>query len=143
MKTTLKINHLAILACVLLSFGIGFAWYGPLFGQQWMAMVELDEAAIEANPPGAGIWITNILSSVVPLYLLAWLFVKLDVRNGIRGAGLALLFSFSFNFLSGMTSDMFAQAPYGLVWITDGFNMAFLTISGFILGAWIKTAPAE
>lgn len=139
MNSNLKINHLAILVCVVLSFVLGFAWYGPLFGDAWMGMVGLDLATIEANPPGAGAWITNLIASVVPLYALAWMFVKMDVRSGIRGAAIGLLIAFSFNFLSRMTSDMFAQAPYALAWITGGFDMAIITISGFIIGAWTKT----
>lgn len=143
MKTTLKINHLAVLVCLILSFVIGFTWYGVLFEEAWMGMVGLDRATVEADPPGAGEWITNVLSSLAPLYVLAWLFTKLDVRSGLRGAGLALLIAFSFIFLTRMTSDMFAKAPYELVWITGGFDMTFLTLSGFILGAWKKEVKSD
>ena len=108
-----------------------------------MGMVGLDQATIEANPPGAGVWITNIISSVIPLYVLAWLFTKLDVRSGFKGACVGLLIAFSFDFLARMTSNMFAQAPYELAWITGGFDMVLLTISGFILGAWLKIVDAN
>jgi hypothetical protein len=50
MSSNLTFNHLAILVCVILSIGLGFLWYGPLFGDAWMEMVGLDQAAIEANP---------------------------------------------------------------------------------------------
>ncbi len=140
MNTLLKINHLAVWACVVLSFIIGFIWYDPLFGDAWMALVGLDRATVEANPPGAGIWIINMVSSVVPMYALAWLFVQLDVRAGLRGAGIGLLIVFSFHFLSTLVGNMFAQAPYELTWITGGFDLVLITISGFILGAWTKNA---
>ena len=143
METTLKINHLAVIACVVLSFVLGFIWYDPLFGETWMALVGLDLAIVEANPPSAGAWITNILSSLAPIYVLSWLFTKLDIRSGLRGAGIGLLIAFSFNFLSRMTSDMFAQAPYELVWMTGGFDKFYLTISGVIRGVWIQQAPAD
>lgn len=143
MNTSLKINHFAVWACVVLSFIIGFIWYGSLFGDAWMGMIGLDRATIEANPPGIGVWITNLISSLIPIYVLAWLFTKLDVRSGIRGAALGFLIAFSFNFLSRMTSDMFAQAPYALSWITGGYDMVLLTISGFILGTWIKKTQDE
>jgi len=139
MKTTLKINHLAVFACLILSFALGFLWYSPLlFGDSWMTMVGLSQEIVEANPPSAGAWITNIIASIVPLYVLAWLFTKLDIRSGIKGAGIGLLIVFAFDFLARMTSDMFAKAPYELVWITGGFDMAIMTISGFVLGAWRK-----
>lgn len=138
MNSNLKINHLAVLTCVILSFVLGFIWYDPLFGDVWMDLVGLDRVTVEANPPGAAIWISNLVSSITPVYVLAWLFIKLDVRSGIKGAGIAFLIVFSFDFLSRMTSDLFAQAPYELAWITGGFDMVIITISGFILGAWTK-----
>ena len=134
----LKINHAAVWVTVVVLTALGFLWYGPLFGDPWMEMVGLDPAAVEANPPGAGTWITNIVATVVPVYVLAWLFTKLGVDSPLRGAGIGLLIGFAFVFLSRMAGGMFAQEPYGLAWITGGFDMAALTLSGLILGAWRK-----
>ena len=134
----LKINHLAVVVCVVIMFAIGFLWYGPLFGERWMSMVKIDMAAVEANPPGMGIWITNIVSCVASLYMLAWLFTKLNVTEGLRGAMLGFLISFCFHHLNEMNSNGFAGAPYGLAWITGGYSLVSMTISGFILGAWTK-----
>ena len=138
MSTPIRINHLAVLAAFVLLTVLGFLWYGPFFGDRWMAMVGLDMAAIEANPPGAGIWISNVVATIVPLYTLAWLFVRLGVDSGVRGAGYGLLIAFSFVFLSVLTGNLFAQRPYALTWITGGYSMAALTLAGFILGAWTR-----
>jgi hypothetical protein len=134
----LKINHLAVLVAVVLQFVIGFLWYGPLFGDPWMGMVGLDMATIEANPPGAGGWITNIVSAVVSMYVLAWLFTKIPVTSLLQGLGIGLLLGFSFVLLSTMTSGMFAKHPYGLAWITGGFTTVGLGVGGAVLGAWKK-----
>ena len=77
---SIKINHLAILVCVVLMFALGFLWYGPLFGAQWIQMVDIDMEAAQANPPGAGLWVTNLVSCVAPLYALAWLFAETDYK---------------------------------------------------------------
>ncbi len=143
MNTNLRFNHLAIFVCFLLLSGLGFLWYGPLFADPWMEMVGLDRATVEANPPSASIWITNVIATFAPLYVLAWLFIKMGVNSGIRGAGIGLLISFSFIFLSKMTGDLFAQNPYALSWITGGYDMVALTVSGFILGAWTKTKKSQ
>ncbi len=132
----LKINHLAVLVCFVLLTGLGFAWYGPLFGEPWMEMVGIDPENMEV--PGAGIWITNIIATIAPLYLLAWLFTKLNVRSALNGGMIGFLISFCFILLSDMTSDMFAGAPYGLAWITGGYSVVAITVSGAILGAWKK-----
>lgn len=113
-------------------------WYGSLFGERWMAMVNIDIETALANPPGAGVWITNIISCIAPLYMLAWIFTKLNVTSGVQGAVIGFLIIFSFHHLPTMVSNMFAQAPYGLAWITGGYELVGMSISGFILGAWTK-----
>lgn len=134
----LKINHLAVLVAVVLQFILGFLWYGPFFGEPWMGMVGLDTATIEANPPGAGEWITNIVSAVVSMYVLAWLFTKINVTSLVKGLLIGLLIGVAFVLLSTMTSGMFAKDPYGLAWITGGFTTVGLALGGAILGAWKK-----
>ena len=134
----LKINHVAVLVCVIIMHALGFLWYGQLFGAQWMGMVGLDMATAQANAPGAEVWVLNFISSVVPLYMLAWLFTKLNVNTGVQGALIGFLITFSFHHLPEMNNNMFAQAPNGLAWITGGYSMVAITLSGFILGAWKK-----
>ena len=134
----LTINHLAVWVSIILATAIGFLWYGMLFQEQWMEMVGLDLAKIEANPAGTSIWITNFIATIVPIYTLAWLFTKLNISSGIQGATYGLLIAFAFVFLTRMTSDMFAMNPYGLTWIEGGNNLVVLSLAGFILGAWRK-----
>ena len=86
----LKVNYLAVLVAIVLQFVFGFLWYGPIFGDAWMGMVGLTEEAVMADPAGAGEWITNIVSAVVSMYVLAWLFTKLNVKDRL---GIALLFN--------------------------------------------------
>jgi len=135
----LKINHLAVLVAVVLQFVLGFLWYGNvLFGEAWMGMVGLDMATIEADPPGAEEWITNIVSAVISMYVLAWLYTRINVTSWLQGLLIGLLIGFAFVLLSIMTSGMFAKDPYGLAWITGGFTTAGFAIGGAILGAWKK-----
>lgn len=134
----LTINYLAVGVCFVLLTAIGFVWYGPLFGEVWMKMVGLDPDEVAANPPGAGIWLTNIIATIFPLVVLAWLFVQLNVESFVRGAVVGLIIAFSFVFLSKMTGNLFAQAPYALTWIEGGFDLVALTLSGAILGGWRK-----
>ncbi|HFA49312.1 MAG TPA: DUF1761 domain-containing protein [Bacteroidetes bacterium] len=136
----LTINHGAVWVSVVLAFLLGYLWYGPLFGESWMKMVGLTMADVEANPPGAATWVSNIISSVVPIYVLAWLFTKMNVETALKGALTGLLISFAFNHLGGITGGMFAGSPYGLAWINGGFGMAVMAIAGAILGGWRKYA---
>lgn len=136
----LKLNHYAIWLAITLQFVLGFLWYGPFFGEKWMHMVGLDLTAIEANPPGIAIWLTNIISSVSAMYMLAWLFVKIEIRDGLKGLFTGFLIALTFVFLSSITNNLFAHFPYGLAWITGGFSMVGFSIAGFIFGTWLKKA---
>lgn len=134
----LKINHLAVWVAIILQFVLGFLWYGPFFGEPWMNMVGLDMDAIMADPAGAGDWITNIIASVAGVYLLAFLFIKMNVDTLVKGTIYGFLIGFVFVLLSEKTSGAFAKYDYWLPWITGGFTTVGLTIAGAILGAWTR-----
>lgn len=103
-----------------------------------MEMVGLTMEDAEAGSAAAGLWITNFIATVIPMYALAWIFTKMNIDSALKGLGTGLLIAFSFNFLSTMTGDMFAQNPYALSWITGGYELLAFSIAGFILGAWKK-----
>ncbi len=139
----LKINHAAVWVGIVLMFALGFLWYGPLFGEKWMAFVGLDMTSASEMEGMTGIWISNIVSSVISMYFLAWLISRLSISTGIKGALLGLEIAFVFILLTTMVNNMYAQEPYGLAWITGGFSMAAFTINGFIMGAWSKKPKQE
>jgi len=132
----LKMNIWAVLVAIILQFVLGFLWYGPLLGNPWMEMVGLDIATVEANPPGAGIWISNIFAAALAMFVLARLFVKLDVRTVISGMGIGLLIGFSFNLMPVMVSNFYAGGPYWLPWITGGNTTMGFILGGGVLGGW-------
>ncbi len=131
----LQLNHYAVWLAIILQFILGFLWYGPFFGEKWVQMVNLD-LTIQA---GFGVWITNIISSLAAMYMLAWLFIKIEIRTPLRGLFTGFLIAVSFIFLSSLTNNLFAQMPYGLAWITGGFSMVGFSIAGVIFGIWTKT----
>ena len=53
----IKINHLAVWVCIILMHAFGFLWYGPLFGERWMDMVQIDQETMQSDSMDAGIWI--------------------------------------------------------------------------------------
>lgn len=135
---TPKINHLAVWACIIGMHVFGFVWYGPLFGEKWMAFVQLDQATMEQESMKPSLWVLNSIAIIAPVYLLAWLFTKINVTSGLQGALIAFVSVFCLYHLPSMNANMFAGAPYGLSWITGGYSLVWLTVTGFVLGAWRK-----
>jgi hypothetical protein len=139
---TLRINHLAVWLCIILMHAYGFLWYGPLFGERWMAFVEIDQATMQSDSMSPGIWIMNSVAIIASIYAIAWLLTTLNVRSGARGAVVAFIVTFCIHHLHVMNANMFAGDHYGLAWITGGYVLSWLTISGFVLGMWIKEKTA-
>ena len=135
----LKINYLAVLVAVVLQFVIGFLWYSLLFQEAWMEMVGLDLATIEANPPGAGVWISNVITASLSMLVLAWLFVKINVQSLLKGIWLGLVIGLVFALLPQMISGLFSADPYWLAWINGGHTTVGLMVGGAVLGAWTKS----
>jgi len=138
-----KIKYAAVGVCFVVLFILGYLWYDAIFAEAWMAMVGLELADVEANPPGATVWISNILSSILPIYFLAWLYKRLSVNTGMEGAMTGFFLTFTFVLLGQMTGGMFRGDPYGLAWITGGFYVVGYSIVGFILGTWTKYEVGE
>lgn len=133
----LTINHLAVVAAIVSTFVLGFLWYGPIFGDPWMQMVGLTPEDV-AEGGSAGTWITNVISSAAGMYALAWLFTKLNVESITQGVMISAIIGLAFVLLPRMTNDLFANNPYGLAWVTGGFEVAKLVVGGIILSAWRK-----
>jgi hypothetical protein len=133
----LRINHAAVWTCIVVMHAFGFLWYGPLFGEQWLELVGMDQTTMQEESADIGIWIMNSVAIIASVYVLAWLLAKLGA-TGLRAAGTAFIVAFVIHHLNVMNTNMFAGVPYGLAWITGGYVVASLTISGFILGSWVK-----
>lgn len=136
----IKINHGAAIVSIIWMFVLGFLWYGPLFLEQWLSLLGMTMEEAEANQPGASIWISNIVGSAAGIYFISWLFVQLKVQSLIKGLILGILIGFIFNLLPTMINGFYANAPYGLAWITGGFQTVGWGVAGLILGAWTKKA---
>ena len=70
------INYLAVLVAAVSNMIIGFLWYGPVFGKQWIALMGMPpEKVAEAKAKGMkGMWKSYALAfvgSFVMAYVLA------------------------------------------------------------------------
>jgi len=63
------INWLAVVAASLVGFGIGFVWYGPLFGKKWMASVGMTEEDAQNGNMGKIFGVTFILQFIMAFCL--------------------------------------------------------------------------
>lgn len=135
---SLKINYLAILACVVLAQVIPAIWY-TVFSDQWMAANKLTMEFVEQNVSSTP-YLVSLVHSLLFSLVLAWLFRRMKVESGIDGLQIGLAIGFAFVLMEHMTVNAFSYRPYYLSWIDGGCTAIVIPICGFILGAWRKYA---
>jgi hypothetical protein len=135
-----SINWLAVLACVIVSFAVGFVYFSPkvFFDMWWKALGKTGQ-------PGSGgmglTWGLTTVASVVQAVAMALLVPVLGERmpggvNAMNGALTGFMLWLPFMAATSLTNRLFAQ--HGLkVWaIEAGNHLIVLVLMGLILGAW-------
>jgi hypothetical protein len=63
---------MSVLAAAVAAFVIGFLWHGPLFGKQWMKMMGISQAEMEAaKAKGMGAMAPQMLAALVQHIVVA------------------------------------------------------------------------
>lgn len=130
------INHRAVIVCILLSMLIPMGWYA-IFANAWMTHNNLTLEIIESKSNTLH-YVAALISGLISSYVLAWLWWKMKISNGITGLFAALLIGLGLILSTVMVHDMFEYRAPVLAWINQGQTVVWMMASGYILGAWKK-----
>lgn len=136
------INYLAVLVATVASMALGFAWYGPLFGQQWMALSGMTPEKIAASKEkGMGkMYAIALLGSLVMSYVLAHSLVFASAYMNVSGfaAGVQVGFWNWLGFIAPVTmgSVLWEGKSWRLWAINNGYFFISLLAMGVILAVW-------
>ena len=131
-----NINFLAILVAALSAFVIGWLWYGPLFGKQWMKLNGFTEEQLKE---GGGlsmpvIMLVNYVATALAAFAIAmFIGVESDMSFGIFAGFMIALFWVG---TSRLNDVLYERKPFGLFLINVGYNLVIYVIMGAILGVW-------
>jgi hypothetical protein len=128
------VNHLAIITAAILAFVIGGAWYGPLFGKQWMREVGMTpEQAAAGNQ--SKIFGLAFLFTLIMAYNLG--FFLGDPSIGLAmGAAYGLATGLGWIAMGLFIVGLFERRSAKLMLINGGYMTVTLTLMGSIIGAW-------
>lgn len=88
------LDPLAILAAAVAAFIIGFLWHGPLFGKQWIALMEIPQSKVdEMQKQGMGPMVPRMIASLVQQIVVATVMSYLASALSVNGAVPAILFA--------------------------------------------------
>lgn len=132
------INYLAVVAAAVASFVLGFLWYGPIFGKQWMVL-----SGINPDKPQKGMMkmmVMSFIGSFLMSYAFAHSLVFANTYLNASGIFAALMGAFWtwLGFIAPVTlsSVLWEGKPWKLWILNNAFYLVSLSVMGTILVFW-------
>lgn len=133
-----EVNWIAVIAAALASIVLGFLWYGPLFGKQWMSLSGMSQKQIDAAKKKGmtGAYVLMIISTLVAVCVLGIL-VKATNSTGIsQGATLGFLVWLGFVATFSISSIIWEGKSWSLWVLNNAYQLINYLIIGMILAVW-------
>lgn len=122
------VNWIAVVVAVVLLQALGFLWYGPLFGERWMA-------ALGREPDAANMTVTmtlGVLNTLIVVGGLGWLIARLGATSLAAALGVALAAWFFFNFTTMAIDYLYIGLSAELVLINMGYQLLAYLLAGAV-----------
>lgn len=129
------VNYLAVIVAAVLQIVLGFLWYGPIFGKQWMGYMKMTPS--QASQQGmTTMYVWSAVMSLITAYVLS-LFVDYMGAKA-AGAGIATGFWAWLGFVVPVTaaSVLYEKRPTGLWILNAGYQLVSLALMGALLAVW-------
>ena len=137
-----EINLLAIIVAAVAMQALGFMWYGPVFGKQWLAAMGWgsEKAAEMKNKEGMGkMFALAFLASFVMAYVLAsviwaWRIALGPDTNVVQLGAMTGFFSWlGFVLTTSAASVLFEGRSKKLYLVNNAYNLTGLVMMGVII----------
>ena len=138
MMQQVNVNYLAVLVAAIASMVIGFLWYGPLFGKQYMALMNFDKKKMqEAKKKGMGKQYTlTFLTSLITGYVLAYFVNYAQASTIADGVVLGSWLWIGFFATTQLGVVLWEGKPVKLYLIKTLDSLVTLAVMGAILAVW-------
>ena len=133
------VNLLGVFGVAVVSYIIGFLWYGPVFGKLWMKLSRLSANDIaKAKKKGmAGKFVLNFVGTFVSAFVFAKLIQVAGILTAAQGAILG--FWIWLGFIAATTllgSVLWDNKPWGLFVLNGLYWLVTLKVMGALLVLW-------
>jgi hypothetical protein len=131
-------NIWMVLVATLVSFVIGWIWFGPLFGKKWMKDMAFSEAEM-AKMKAKGM-MTPMILQLIAFFVMTLVFVSLaSALNLVGFSALGCLafwlwLGFEVPMIIGM--NLWGGKPWSTFWISSAQNIVTLLVTALIYSYW-------
>ena len=138
MMQQVDVNYLAVLAAAIASMVVGFVWYGPLFGKQYMAIMKFDKKKMnEAKKKGMGkTYALAFLTSLIMAYVLAHFVSYVEAKTIADAAVLGFWLWIGFFATTQLGMVLWENKPVKLYVINTLHYLVSLAVMAAILAVW-------
>jgi len=138
----IPINYLPVFIAAIANMGLGFLWYGPLFGKEWRQIMGFTKDGMRSmtmTPLKASIggFIGALLMAIVLAHVLVFASSYINI-SGLP-AGLAAGFWLWLGFVAPVTMGvvLWEGKPWKLWFINSGYYFVALLVMGAIISIWL------
>ena len=139
----IAVNYLAVIIAAIVNMVVGFLWFGPIFGKQWIAMMgwtaqQMDSAKKQSMTKS---YIFALIGSLLSAFVLAELTVVLASYLNLTGvmAGLKAGFlgwvGFAMPVLLGTV--LWENRTWKLWGLNVAYYLVAYVVMGLIVGYWM------
>lgn len=128
------VNWLAVLVATVINMFVGYLWYGPLFGKQWLQMIGKTMDEIESDPT---MYMFTGLAALVSSYVLALLVGVSGASGWTSGALMGVVVWIGIGATGTLVYTTF-QGPPKSVWLLHGlYQLVVFAINGALFAVWM------
>ncbi len=140
------VNYFAIVVSAIINMALGFFWYGPLFGKQWVAMMgwskkDMEKGKEKMQKDGWKTYLLAFIGSLVMGFVLAHSLIFASSYLAISGlsAGIMAGFWSWLGFIAPVTlgSVLWEGKSWKLWLLMNGYYLVSLLMMGSILALWM------
>lgn len=139
---TPPINYLAVFIAAIIAIVLGFLWYGPFFGKQWIKLMGFSKEDIEKGKKQDMMksYALMSLGSLVMAYVLAHTteFAMTYTKTyGLTGGIMSGVWTWvGFVAPVKMGDQLWGGKPWKLFLIEAGYYLVSLALMGVVLATW-------
>ncbi len=141
----LYVNCWAVLIAAIANMALGFAWYGPLFGKQWVAMMGWTKADMEKGrekmqKDGWKTYLLAFAGSLMTSFVLAYVITFLGAYFYIGGIAMGMVTGFwmwvGFVVPVTLSTVLWEGKSWKLWFLNTSYYMFAFMIMGAIVSLW-------
>lgn len=134
----MRINYPAVLVATLTHFLIGALWYGMLFNNKFLQLIEWGPEKIREmeNSNPAKELVIAFIAAFVLVYILAHFIQYTRARTAVDGIQTAFWLWLGFVATTQLATVVFEQRKLGLYLLNIGYQFVACATAGVILALW-------